>query len=90
MAYEHARDSAQAITDYIVRERSDLRIKSIDPSTSLLDTGVLDSVFLVQLVAFLEERFGVRIDQSDVTPGNFESVETIDRLVRGKLAPRSA
>lgn len=55
----------------------------ISPDESLIDQGVLDSVGLVQLMGFLEERTGIRIPDRCVTPDNFRSVVSMERMVEG-------
>ena len=45
---------------------------------SLFDAEVLDSFALVDFVTALEEGFGLKIPDSDVNPGKFETVEKID------------
>ena len=60
-----------------------------DSSASLTDEtpllgSVMDSLGLMQLVAFLEEEFDVAIDDSEVTASNFRTVADIERLVEQK------
>jgi acyl carrier protein len=50
----------------------------------LIDSGVVDSLGVFQLVAFLEERFGVAIADTDITPDNFGTIERIERLVAAR------
>jgi acyl carrier protein len=50
----------------------------------LIESGVLDSLGIFQLVEFLEERFGVAIADSEITPDNFGTLERIERLVAGR------
>ena len=57
----------------------------IDVDTPLLD-GILDSLALMQLVAFLEEEFDTEIDDTEVTAENFRTVADIERLVNRQLA----
>lgn len=57
----------------------------VEDDTPLLD-GILDSMSLMRLVAFLEEDFGVEIDDTAITAENFRTVEDIARLVRGSVA----
>jgi acyl carrier protein len=47
----------------------------LDDHDDLIDSGVF------QLVAFLEERFGIAIPDSDITPDNFATIARIERLV---------
>ncbi|MEV6927308.1 acyl carrier protein [Dactylosporangium sp. NPDC051485] len=54
------------------------------PDYPLLDSGVLDSLGLMRLVAHIEERFPIRIDDVDILPENFEDLASIVRLVHEK------
>lgn len=47
--------------------------------------GLLTSLMVVELVLYLEEHFGVTIDDEDVMEENFASIGTIAELVTGKL-----
>ena len=58
----------------------DRRVKVTD-TTPLIEDGLIDSMGLMQIVAFLEERAGVRVPDDEVTPENFDTVEAIDGLV---------
>lgn len=57
----------------------------IGDDSPLLD-GILDSLALMQLVAFLEEEFETEIDDTEVTADNFKTIADIERLVSGRLA----
>jgi acyl carrier protein len=54
--------------------------------TSLLREGIIDSLGVVELVEFVQSRFGVKVDQQEVTPDNFDSVTRLAAYVRKKLA----
>lgn len=51
---------------------------------SFLDEGIVDSVGVMELVAFVEEKFGVKVDDLEVTPENFDSVSRLAAYVRSK------
>ena len=57
---------------------------SVGPDTKLVD-GVLDSLGVLQVVSYIRDEFGVRFEEADVTPENFRTVASIERLVRRKL-----
>jgi acyl carrier protein len=57
-------------------------VKSDD--SPLLD-GALDSVGLLQLVAFLEEEFDIEIDDAEIVPDHFSTVASIQELVRQRI-----
>ena len=54
----------------------------IGPDDALIDRGLLDSMAVMMIMTFVEERTGVRVPDKDVTPVNFESVSSIDDMVR--------
>ena len=49
--------------------------------TPLLQGGVLDSMGIMELVAFLEEELGVRVPDADLTEENLGSLDGIVRFV---------
>jgi acyl carrier protein len=53
-------------------------------SESLFDSGVLDSFTLVDLVAGLEQAFGIKIPDSDLNPRQFDSIERIEQYLKSK------
>jgi acyl carrier protein len=61
----------------------------LKPATLLVDVG-LTSMDMVNLMLGVEAEFDFTIPQSDITPENFQSVETLKALVIGQLAPASA
>lgn len=74
------------LENYIFEELlvSDGRVK-IDPDESLISSGVIDSLSLLRLISFVEERFGIRIEDFEVVPDNFESINVMEALIAGKL-----
>ena len=67
------------INEYISQELvRDPALLPLADETPLLDSGILDSLSLLRLVIFVEERFGVTIgDDADLLPEAFASVNTI-------------
>jgi acyl carrier protein len=49
----------------------------IDRNTDLIGSGVVDSFGIVGVIEFLEERFGIVVDDADIDPENFRTVEAI-------------
>lgn len=52
---------------------------------SFLQEGIVDSLGVVELVAFVQKQFGVTVTQQEVTPDNFDSVAKLAAFVRRKL-----
>jgi acyl carrier protein len=66
------------INDYISKELvQDPALLPLGNATSLLETGVLDSLSLLRLVVFIQERFGIVVDDVDLIPENFDTVDAI-------------
>ena len=61
----------------------------LEPATLLVDVG-LTSMDMVNLMLAVEAEFDFTIPQSEITPENFQSVETLNRMVVSQLAPASA
>ncbi|UPK27326.1 phosphopantetheine-binding protein [Bradyrhizobium sp. 195] len=59
-------------------------IADITPSAKLVDAG-LTSMDMVNLMLGVEAEFDFTIPQSDITPENFQSVETLERMVATQL-----
>jgi acyl carrier protein len=59
-------------------------IASFTDTERLTENGVVDSLGIFRLVAFLEDTFGVRIGDEEITAENLSSIELIEQLVISK------
>ncbi len=57
----------------------------LDDNSSLLEEGVVDSTGVLDLILFVEQTFGVNVDDEDVVPDNFDSIHRIASYVETKL-----
>ncbi|HYF55693.1 MAG TPA: acyl carrier protein [Salinarimonas sp.] len=53
---------------------------------SLLEAGLIDSMGVLELVAFLEDRFGLKVADADMTPENLDSIAALTAFVAGRTA----
>lgn len=60
--------------------------KAVGDDQSFLDLGVLDSTGVIELVSFLEETYGIQVDDEEMIPENLDSLNNIERYVSAKLA----
>lgn len=51
---------------------------------SFLESGIIDSTGLLELVAFVEERYGISIADRELVPENLDSLSNISRFVMRK------
>lgn len=57
----------------------------IDPDSSLIKSGLVDSLSLLRLISFLEAEFGIVVEDEDVVPENFDSLNIMESFVAKKL-----
>jgi acyl carrier protein len=58
---------------------------SLGDTDSLLDLQLIDSTGFLELVGFLEERFGIKVADDEMLPDNLESLANIERFLQRKL-----
>ncbi|MCK1545427.1 acyl carrier protein [Bradyrhizobium sp. 147] len=61
----------------------------ITPSAKLVDVG-LASMDMVNLMLGVEAEFDFTIPQAEITPENFQTVETLERMIAAQLQPANA
>ncbi|MGQ9367185.1 acyl carrier protein [Azospirillum sp. A39] len=80
----------QQIRGFIVENFLLGKDSGFDNQDSLLETGIVDSTGIMHVVAFLEESFGIEIDDDDLVADNLDSVARIAAFVRSKQALKDA
>lgn len=60
---------------------------SLQDSTLLLTTGIISSLTMLELVAFLEDEYSVRLRERDLTPDRLDSIDRIVELVQELQVP---
>lgn len=56
---------------------------------SLLEKGLIDSTGILELVGFVQEKFGVKIEDHEIVPANLDSIDKIARFIREKKGDAS-
>jgi acyl carrier protein len=57
---------------------------------SFLETGVIDSTGVLELISFLEQQFGIAVEDQEVVPANLDSVAQLVSFVQRKKAALGA
>lgn len=70
-----------ALINYIQNEILDGEDSDIQADTPLLRLGIIDSMQLSGLIAFIEEELGIELDSEQLDPAHFESVDAISRYL---------
>lgn len=82
---------AAELKDFISREYlfgDDSRMPA--DSDSLLETGILDSTGVLELIEFLEANYSISIEEQETIPDNLGSIANISRFVTTKRSGHSA
>jgi len=74
----------ETIRNYLMQHGPQESNVTFGDDESLLEAGVIDSVSMIELIEFLEKEFDVTIDEDDMTPENFDSVNSIAHCVEQK------
>ena len=59
---------------------------SVGSETSLVDSGVVDSTGMLELIAFLESEYDIALEENEVTPENLGTIARIAAFVERKTA----
>jgi len=79
----------QEIRDFIGRDMS-RNVAQVQNGDSLLETGILDSLGVLALVSFIENRYAVAISDDELLPENFDSIDAIASFVSRRRGRDSA
>ena len=74
-------DNKEIINELINGISSSKKVQLRD-DTNLLDTQILDSLGIAQLVAGLEANFNIEFDAEDIVPENFMTIVQIQKLIK--------
>ncbi len=61
----------------------------LQKETSFQEQGIIDSLGFLELITFVEKKFGIKIKDDELIPGNFDSLQKITRFVEWKLNKKS-
>ena len=57
----------------------------LDDETSLIEKGIIDSTGVLELLAFIEQKFGIEPTDAEIVPENFDGIGPLTRFVERKL-----
>jgi acyl carrier protein len=73
----------QILQDYIYSEIIRKKVE-IKPDSSLISSGLLDSLTLLQLISFIEERFEIKVSDLEMVPDNFQTINAMKAFILKK------
>lgn len=54
-------------------------------AASLLDSGIVDSTGVLEVITFIEDEFKFKVDYAEMLPANLDSIDAITAFVKRKL-----
>jgi len=76
--------TSQRIRSYIIKKFPNSRKKMLDDDLPLLQSGIIDSLGVLDVVAFLEQTFSIKIEDDELTPENFGSIGRLTSFAEQK------
>jgi acyl carrier protein len=58
--------------------------KDFDENTNLIERGIVDSMSLVRLIAYIEENYELQVQDEDIVPENFSSLNKIGTFIKDR------
>lgn len=57
---------------------------ALEDEASLLDRGIIDSTGVLEVISYIEDTFGITVEDSEMLPDNLDSIERIANFVARK------
>jgi len=77
------KDAILQIREFILQKFPLARKRKVANGDNLLESGIIDSLGVLEIVTFLQQEFSVAVADEDLTPENFHSIECMARFVEG-------
>ena len=79
-----ADDINSSLRRFIINHFPTARRRELSDTDPLLESGIIDSLGVLDVVAFVESEFNLRVDDDDLTPENFQTVDRMTAYVQMK------
>jgi acyl carrier protein len=74
----------ETLSEYLANEVFKQPQKKIGKDEALISSGLIDSFSLVDLALYIEDNFGVRIDDTELNAETFDTLDQLCALIRAK------
>jgi len=78
------------VKNFLYEESFEELFKSLNDTESLLEKGIIDSVKMLELIAFLEKKYDIKVDDEDLYPENFDTLVAIEDYIKSKMNEKTA
>ena len=75
----------EEIRKYLISNAQGGPLESLGDSESLLEAGVIDSMSMLDLIAHLESTYNITVDEDEMVPENFDTIEGMTAYMQEKI-----
>jgi acyl carrier protein len=62
--------------------------QAVANDSSFLETGIVDSTGILELVAHIEQQFGIAVEDGELVPANLDSIDNVTAFITRKLSAK--
>ncbi len=77
----------KAVREFVINNFLFGDASSLQDDKSFLESGIVDSTGMLELIMFLENTYGIKIEPEEMVPDNLDSVNRVAEFVARKLTP---
>lgn len=77
-------ETTKSLREFIFGRFPQAKKKNISDSDELLNSGIVDSLGILEIVAFIEKTFGITVADEELTSENFETLASLTNFVEQK------
>jgi acyl carrier protein len=78
------------INNFMVTEvAASMGQKTISPDEDLLEKGILDSMGIMKVIVYIENTFGITVEDVEVIPENFQSLNMMSSFISQKIKAKT-
>ena len=82
---DFANEIQKTVKNFIVTNfYLDPALVSIDPDTSFLENGIIDSTGILEVIGSIEEKFNIQVEDAETMPENLDSLNNIANYIQRK------
>ena len=77
------------IRDFVLENYCFTRHRNLGNEDSFMESGIIDSTGILQLVSFVEEKYSIELDSNELIPENLDSISRLTQFVSRKISKAS-
>jgi len=75
---------AEQLREFVVNNFLFGQANGLKDDTSFLESGIIDSTGVLELIGFLDSNFGIRVEDGEIVPDNLDSLERLTTFVQSR------